>query len=308
MKLLEDTEEFKKYAGESVVTIGVFDGVHRGHRAIISKSVEEAKRRVVPSVVLTFDRNPREVICGDSPCVISPPPRKISIIESLGVDYTVVVSFDGRFASLTPAEFCREVLSRHLGALQVCVGEDFRFGAGGKGDVQVLEELGRELGFNVDVTPLLVTGNGKLSSTMIRELIGRGEVEEVMGCLGRTYTVIGKVVTGHSRGKRLGFPTANLSLDEDFCIPPDGVYAGKAILEGLKYRCAVNVGSNPTFGDKERAVEVFLLDFEGDIYGEHLEIEFHIHLRDEIEFESETDLIAQMERDVLKVKTVLSEP
>jgi riboflavin kinase/FMN adenylyltransferase len=306
MKLLEHTRDFQKYAKESVVTIGVFDGVHRGHQAIISQCVRDAQKRRVPSVALTFERNPREVVCGESPCVITAPHRKIEVLESLGIDYTISVNFSRSFASLTPAEFCEKILAGHLGTKQVCVGENFHFGRGGVGDVHTLASEGKLLGFKVDVVPLVAIELGQLSSTLIRGLIVEGRVHDVLTGLGRPYTVTGKVVAGHSRGKRLGFPTANLRLERDFCVPPEGVYAGKAVLGPRKYMCAINIGSNPTFHDKEVALEVFLIDFEGNIYGEALEIEFHHRLREEKAFAGEEQLVQQMKKDVRKTKSLLS--
>lgn len=307
MKLLKHTRDFEKYADAAVVTIGVFDGVHRGHQAIIAECVKEASRRGVPSVALTFERNPREVVCGESPCVITSPARKLEVLAELGIDFTVSVSFGRPFASMTPEEFCAHVLFEHLGAKQVCVGENFRFGKNGAGDVSTLAEQGKKLGFDLDVVPLVALDLGPLSSTLVRGLICEGRVQEVMAALGRPYTVTGRVVPGHRRGKSLGFPTANLRLERDFCVPPDGVYAGMAVLEQAKYMCAINIGSNPTFGDTQTALEVFLLDFEGNIYGESLQIEFHHRLREEKAFQGEEELIRQMRKDVKKARMLLGE-
>lgn len=306
MKILNHTEDYRKYAGESVVTIGVFDGVHRGHQEIISRCVSEASRLSVPSVALTFERNPREVVCGECPCVITPPERKLEILEALGLQFTVSVRFTKKFASMDPRLFCELLLARHLGARTVCVGENFHFGSGGSGDVDLLREAGEKLWFSVDTVPLVqIDDLGQLSSTLIRGLISEGRASEVARGLGRPYTVTGRVVAGHSRGKRLGFPTANLALDMDFCIPSDGVYAGRAALEGGRYRCAINIGSNPTFGDAVTALEVFLVDFEGDIYGEVLEIEFHHRLRDEKAFPGEKELVRQIKRDVARTRELM---
>jgi len=303
--LLHDTAEFRRYADASVVTIGVFDGVHRGHQEIISECVREADRRAVASVVLTFDMNPRGVVKGKAPCVITARARKMQIIRGLGVDYIVEIKFDAKFASLEPEEFCRQVLREHLGAAQVCVGENFRFGAQGAGDVGMLAELGRSLGYAVDVIPLVEVAGSCVSSTFIRGCIREGRVEEVLECLGRPYSVAGKVVSGHARGKALGFPTANVSLSRHFCVPAEGVYAGRAILGRKKYLSSINVGSNPTFGDHELSLEVYLLDFHGEIYGESLEVEFHARLRDEIAFESPEELRAQMANDVERTRSLL---
>jgi riboflavin kinase/FMN adenylyltransferase len=306
MRFLKHTEDYRRFESESVVTIGVFDGVHRGHQAIITECVNAAARKKVPSVALTFERNPRELVCGESPCVITAPRRKLEILEFLGVDYTVSVRFTRKFAALEPVEFCEKLLAGHLGVRRVFVGENFHFGAGGKGDVSVLKAEGKKLGFAVSSIPMVTIDDlGQVSSTLIRGLICEGRAQDVMKGLGRPYTVTGRVVAGHSRGKRLGFPTANLALERDFCVPPDGVYAGKAAFGSEKYYCAINIGANPTFGDEQTALEVFLIDFEGDIYGESLDIEFHHRLRDEKAFSSEEELVRQMERDVSKARTLL---
>lgn len=308
MKLLKHAEEFREHAGESVVTIGVFDGVHLGHQAIIRDCVHEAENRKIPSVALTFERNPRELVCGESPCVITAPRRKLEILSTLGLDFTISIRFSKRFAAMSPHEFCSRLLVEQLGAVEVCVGENFHFGAGGLGDVRTLRSAGVEFGFKVHTVPLVQLDElGQLSSTLIRGLIIEGRANAVMRALGRPYVVTGKVVKGHHRGKRLGFPTANLAMDRDFCVPPDGVYAGRAHLGRAHYLCAINIGSNPTFGDGETALEVFLLDFSGDIYGESLEVEFHHRLRDEKAFSGEEDLVLQMERDVEKARTLLVE-
>jgi riboflavin kinase/FMN adenylyltransferase len=188
------------------------------------------------------------------------------------------------------------------------VGENFNFGEGGSGNARVLTEEGKRLGFEVRTVPLVnIDGLGQVSSTLIRGLIIEGRAHDVITALGRPYTVTGKVVEGHSRGKALGFPTANLELERQFCVPPDGVYAGKARLRQKEFICAVNIGSNPTFGDTETALEVFLLDFVGDIYGKHLELEFHQRLREEKAFASENDLVRQMKKDVARARVLLGQ-
>ncbi|PKQ28235.1 MAG: bifunctional riboflavin kinase/FAD synthetase [Candidatus Anoxymicrobium japonicum] len=305
MMSLKHTRDFNKHAKESVVTIGVFDGVHRGHQEIIRECVRESEKRGVPAVALTFERNPREVVCGEKPCVITAPYKKIEILESLGLDYVISVSFSRGFSSLEPVQFCEKILAGHLGAQHVCVGENFHFGRRGAGNIETLRGEGKRLGFSVGVSSLVSVEMGQLSSTLIRGLVVEGRMRDVMLGLGRPYIITGKVIPGHSRGKRLGFPTANLLLEQNFCVPPDGVYAGKAVLGNRKYICAINIGSNPTFADTETALEVFLVDFDGNIYDELLEIEFHMRLREEIKFESEERLIEQMRKDVKKTRAIL---
>lgn len=303
--MLDATNEFKPYAERSVIAIGVFDGVHKGHQEIIGQAVKKAAMHRVPSVVLTFKRNPREIIQGNHPCVVSPQSRKAKIIEDLDADCMISVEFNKEYASMEPARFCEEILAGDLGALWVCVGEDFRFGKNGNGDVNTLIKEGKRLGFEVDVVPLIYFEREKLSSTVLRKLIKEGKIADVKKGLGRPLMLTGHIIHGHSRGKRLGFPTANLSLALDYCIPADGVYAGIACLEGNNYICAVNIGDNPTFGDGVKALEVYLLNFKGEIYGETLEVQFHYRLRDETTFKNEEELVAQMQEDVRRTKDLL---
>lgn len=305
MKLLDDSVGFKEIAEHCVAAIGVFDGIHHGHQKIIRKAVEKASVLKVPSVVFTFKRNPSESITGKHPCVLAPYKLKTEILEELNVDCMISIDFNERFASLEPDKFCENILSGDLGALCICVGEDFHFGKGGGGDAGTLREEGKRLGFEVEIIPLVYVEESKLSSTLLREMIKEGNVADVKEGLGRPFTLRGHIIHGHSRGKRLGFPTANLSLELDYCVPADGVYAGVASLEGEKYRCAINIGDNPTFGDAVKALEVFLLDFVGEVYGETIEIEFYHRLRDEITFADEKELVLQMNKDVEQTRNLL---
>jgi len=303
--LLHGTAHFQEYERESVVTIGVFDGVHRGHQQIISECVAESRRRGNASVVLTFDMNPRRVVSGDRPCVLTDRERKLALVRGLGVEYAIEIMFTSRFASLEPEEFCEDILAGHLGAKQVCVGANFRFGRDKRGDVETLSKLGGRFGYGVDVIPLVRIGGRTVSSTLVRGLIREGRMEEVSEGLGRKYSIRGKVVRGHARGKSLGFPTANVELERHFCVPAEGVYAGMAMVRDEKHVCAVNVGSNPTFGDGELALEAYILDFSEEIYGETLEVEFHHRLRDEVAFDSGDSLVRQMEMDVERARRLI---
>jgi len=305
MRVLDETARYGGQERRSAVTIGVFDGVHRGHQVIIQRCVREAAERGIPSVLLTFDVNPKQVVRGENPCVISAQEMKMELIETLGIDCSIVTRFDENLASMEPEEFCREVLVRDLGAASVCVGENFRFGKGGRGDVTALAGLGSEMGFAVIVVPLVRTESGLLSSTLVRGLIMEGKVWEVIECLGRPYALSGEVVEGHLRGRGLGFPTANLRMSSDYCVPRDGVYAGKATVGENLYSCAVNVGENPTFGDGVLAIEVYLIDFDDDIYGASMEVEFHHRIRGEIAFDDQEQLIEQMKKDVSTVESLL---
>jgi riboflavin kinase / FMN adenylyltransferase len=306
MKLLRESRDFKSHAPESVLTVGVFDGVHLGHRRIISECVREASKRSVTSVVLTFESNPRKVLSEAHPCLITSPERKLEILDSLGVDVTIVLSFTPAYSRMAASEFCRKVLKEDLGAMEVCVGENFHFGKGAEGDASYLTEIGEKMGFDVRVVKMLSLHGETLSSTLIRGLINEGRLKEVNLGLGRPFSVVGKVERGKARGKSMGFPTANLSLERPFCIPSEGVYAAVAELGGVRYPCAVNVGSNPTFENGIVAVEAYLIDFGEDIYGETVEVEFHEWIREEIAFSNQEELVLQIEDDVLKVKEILA--
>ncbi|MDD5447878.1 MAG: bifunctional riboflavin kinase/FAD synthetase [Actinomycetota bacterium] len=314
MRIIKRTSDFQERNKGSVITIGVFDGIHLGHQRIIEECVRTARFFSVPSVLLTFSRNPREITCGESPCVITDYKKKMAITESMGVDYVISIDFDPSFASMEAKQFVSEILCEHLSARCVCVGENFHFGHGGMGDVDLLTKLGKEGGFQVKVIPLLFIGGHQVSSTLIRRLISEGEMDMVSRCLGRPYSVCGKVIYGHGRGKSLGFPTANLELADDYCLPPDGVYAGKVSIGGglednetssEKKVCAINIGDNPTFGDAKLEIEVYIVDFSRDLYGQFLELEFIHRLRNEVRFGSREELIEQMRMDVSQIEKLL---
>lgn len=308
MKVLKQSADYRNYHDSSVVTIGVFDGIHRGHQLIIQDCVKEAKRLGLPSVALTFERNPREVVCGEHPCFIADPRRKLRTLSALGIDYVISTRFTKRFASITPEEFCKKLLVKHLGAKMVCVGSNFHFGSGGAGDVEMLERVGKRLGFGLHAIPLVTIEQlGQISSTLIRGMVSEGRIQDVLIGLGRPYAIRGKVIEGHGRGRSLGFPTANIMLDRDYCVPPYGVYAGNAIVRKNRYVCAINIGTNPTFGDQDVSLEVHLLEFDGDLYGKNVEVEFLHRLRDERTFAGPEELVRQMNRDVARIRELLEQ-
>jgi riboflavin kinase / FMN adenylyltransferase len=266
--------------GERAVAIGTFDGVHRGHRAVI----EAAKESGLRSMVITFEPHPRLVL-GYEVQLLSTFERRVELIEEVGPDELLVVEFTLELSRLEPEEFASRVLEP-AGTRAVYAGEDFRFGAGRRGDVALLRRLGFE------VRPVtLVEG---VSSSLIRELAAAGDVGEAAKLLGRPFELEGRVVYGDQRGGTLGFPTANLAPDAHLLVPAHGIYAGAV----GKHRAAVSVGINPHYGGTERRIEAFLLDFEGDLYGTRLRLELWERLRDERVFESEEELVAQIARDV----------
>ncbi|TDB88104.1 bifunctional riboflavin kinase/FAD synthetase [Actinomadura sp. KC216] len=295
--------------GRSVVTIGVFDGVHRGHQRIVGTAAEEARRRGLRSVVITFDPHPDEVVRpGTHPPLLASTRRRIELLEGLGTDAVVVVPFTLELSQVPPDEFVQSVLVDRLHAAHVIVGEDFRFGHRAKGDVALLRELGEKYDFTTEGMPLVANG-GRISSTYIRGRLDAGEVEAAAGALGRPHRVEGVVVRGHQRGRALGFPTANLQTLPHTAIPADGVYAGWLVCDserypGFRWPAAISIGTNPTFeGAGERTVEAYALDRDDlDLYGEHMAVDFTDRIRDTLKFESVDALIEEMHRDVARAR------
>jgi riboflavin kinase / FMN adenylyltransferase len=265
---------------ERAVAIGTFDGVHRGHRAAIAAAGDTGMR----STVVTFDPHPRLVL-GYDVQLLTTLRRRLELLEEAGADDVLVLGFTEELSRLEPEEFVTEILEP-IGTKAVVAAETFRFGRGRTGDVGLL----RRLGFDVVEVPVLEG----ISSSRIRELLGAGELRGAAGLLGRPHELEGIVVSGDQRGGTLGFPTANLAVEPHLLVPAFGIYAGAA-LDG---RAAVSIGVNPHYGGSERRIEAFLLDFEGDLYGQELRIELWERLRDERAFESEEDLVRQIGLDV----------
>ncbi|MBX7268414.1 bifunctional riboflavin kinase/FAD synthetase [Micromonospora sp. Llam7] len=294
--------------GRSVVTIGVFDGVHKGHQAAIGHAVARARERGVRSVVLTFDPHPAEVVRpGSHPAVLTEPARKAELIEALGVDVLCVVPFTPEFSRISPEAFVHDVLVEHLHAALVVVGDNFRFGHRAAGDVALLERLGRTFGFAVEGAPLVAEASTVFSSTYIRSCVDAGDVTAAAVALGRPHRLEGVVVRGDQRGRELGFPTANLLCHRYAAVPADGVYAARMIRRGQRrsHAAAVSVGTNPTFSGRERRVEAYVLDFDGDLYGERLALDFVAHLRGQVRFDAIEPLVAQIAEDVERTRRVL---
>lgn len=298
--------------GRSVVTIGVFDGVHRGHQRIVGTAVEEARRRGLRSVVITFDPHPDEVVRpGTHPPVLAGTKRRVELLEGLGTDAVLVVPFTLELSRMAPDDFVQSVLVDRLHAAHVIVGEDFRFGHKAKGDVALLRELGDKYDFTAEGMPL-VANDDTISSTYIRERIEAGEVEAAARALGRPHRVEGIVVRGHQRGRALGFPTANLETPPHSAIPADGVYAGRLVCDSDRYPdfswpAAISIGTNPTFDGVERTVEAYALDRDDlDLYGEHMAADFTTRIRDTLKFDSVEALIDQMHRDVDEIREITS--
>ncbi len=293
--------------GRSVVTIGVFDGVHMGHQATIGHAVERAKELEQPSLVLTFDPHPSEVVRpGTHPAVLTGPARKAELIADLGVDVLCVQPFTLDFSRMSAEQFVHDLLVEHLHAAVVVVGENFRFGHRAAGDVELLTRLGRTFGFVVEPAPLVSGEDGVIySSTYVRACVDAGDVSTAARVLGRPHRIEGVVVRGDQRGRRLGFPTANLLTARFTAIPADGVYAAWLARGGQRLPAAVSIGTNPTFAGQERRVEAYVLDFDGDLYGERLALDFVTRLRAMEKFDGLDSLVVAINDDVARTRQIL---
>ncbi|MGA1837850.1 bifunctional riboflavin kinase/FAD synthetase [Herbiconiux sp. 11R-BC] len=294
--------------GPSAVTIGKFDGVHAGHRAVLDELTRVARERGLTSVVITFDRHPLAQLDPLArPDALVGNQQKLELLAETGVDVTLFLPFDAALAAMPPREFAQRILHEICGASVVMVGEDFRFGAKGQGTFETLRTLGAEFGFDVDLIAEVKPGDArKVSSTWIRELLAQGEVQRAGELLGRTPSVRGMVVHGAARGRELGFPTANLSPESEGLIPADGVYAGWLIDGEERYPAAISVGSNPTFaGVPPKQVEAYVLDRELDLYDHVVDVSFVARIRGQVRFTGIEPLIAQMNDDVAVARTLL---
>ena len=303
--------------GRCVLTIGVFDGVHLGHQALINRAVSLAEDRGLPSVLLTFDPHPSEVVRpGSHPAQLTTLHRKAELVESMGIDVFCVLPFTLELSKVPPDEFVHEILIEKLHVAAVVVGENFRFGHKATGSVQTLVQLGHRFGFSVEGAKLVTVPNHQageeitFSSTYIRACINAGDVTAAEAALGRPHRLEGIVVRGDRRGHELGFPTANLSTPRYAAIPADGVYAARFSLLNTPTRAplvaAVSVGTNPTFSGRERRVEAFVLDVDEDFYGQRVAVDFIAKLRDMERFDSTEALVQEMHRDVKRTRDLLS--
>ena len=295
----------------SVVAIGVFDGVHYGHRAVVRKAVAHAHRLGAPSVVVTFDPHPDEVIRpGTHPALLTTIDHRCSLLAELGADAVCILPFSRELAALSPEAFVDQVLVSRFHAVAVTVGENFRFGHRAAGDPETLAELGAARVFIVDSEPLISGEGGVWSSTYVRGLVRAGDVASAAYSLGRAHRVEGTVVHGDHRGRELGYPTANLATTPHAAVPADGVYAARLVVapyteHAVTHLAAVSIGTNPTFDGSERRVEAHVLDLHGsddlDLYGAHVALDFVDRIRGQVRFDGPdavADLVAQMARDV----------
>jgi riboflavin kinase / FMN adenylyltransferase len=293
--------------GRCVVTIGVYDGVHRGHQVTLGQVVDRARDASQPAVVVTFDPHPLAVLRGVPPPMLTYLTFKASLLEALDIDALCVVPFTKSFSRLEPDEFVHHMLVENLHADAVVVGANFRFGYRAQGDVDLLVQLGREYGFSVHPIELAGDADTTWSSTYIRSCVEAGAVEEAAEALSRPHRIDGVVVRGDRRGRELGFPTANLEPLPFTAVPGDGVYAGWLYWGDESLPAAISIGTNPTFEGRERRIEAFVLDRDDlDLYGMHAGFGFVGRLRDTIRFDSVDALLTQMTDDVKQARALLS--
>jgi riboflavin kinase/FMN adenylyltransferase len=304
METLRSIPELSELRGPVFLAIGVFDGVHLGHQAVISTSTEHARAANGTPVVVTFDPHPEKVLRSHAaPHLLTATPHKIALIRDLGVAHLLIIKFDKQFAAIEPEDFVHQLVEHSKPLREICVGHQWSFGKNRRGNLKLLNEFGARFDFGVVGIPP-VTVNGELvSSTTIRQALEAGDLAKAAQMLGREYTILGTVVSGDNRGKKIGFPTANLSAhNEQF--PPNGVYFAEAKLDGGIYPGVVNLGYRPTVetGESERTLEIHLFDFERDIYCKDLEVRFIRFLRPEKKFENVEALARQIGLDVKQAR------
>jgi riboflavin kinase / FMN adenylyltransferase len=310
MRIVRGLEALPLSGQPAVVTVGFFDGVHLGHQAVLARTVEEARARGIRSVAVTFDRHPREVLTpGHEPRLLTGVERKADLISEAGLDVLVVLAFTPAFSRISAEAFVAETLVRGLGAEHAVMGANFTFGHKAAGTVETLPVLGAPFGLTAEGVDLVEIDGRVVSSTSIREALSEGDLAWPRLACGRRFVLDGAVVSGHGRGKGLGYPTANLETWPRLLLPGQGIYAGVAEIRGRRYRAAIDVGTNPTFGVEPLHVESFLLDFDGpDLPGESMAVEFWERLRDEVRYEHVDELVAAIARDVGRTRGLIEDP
>jgi len=290
---------------DMLLTIGVFDGVHLGHKYLISQLIKRATEQNLSSGVVTFRQHPLEILSPKTKLsYLTDISEKADLLKREGVGSVIQLSFTTETAQLSARQFAG-LLKKHLRMQGLVIGPDFALGRNREGNVDILGELGQDIGFSVTVVPPVKVNGDVVSSTAIREALADGNIKRVINLIGRPFSLKGRIATGEGRGSKLGFPTANLELDEKLALPADGVYATWAGLDGKSYRSMTNVGFSPTFDGKERTVETFILDYNGEMYGRELKIDFVERLRGEKKFETIEELKEQIAEDVKKGEDIL---
>lgn len=310
MELIEHIDEIEKPFENAVITIGNFDGVHIGHQALFHEVIEKADALGGTSIVMTFEPHPSRVLKqSDHPPLITLYEQKVELIASSGIDILICFPFTREFAAISAKEFVEDILLKRIGIKAIVLGRDYTFGRNREGNLELLQTYAENLGFEVIVADWIQTLNtqpGRISSTHTRELVMAGKVADAQKLLGRYYQIRGIVATGRNRGGRLlGFPTANITLHDELC-PKTGIYAVTVECGNKQYKGVANIGYRPTFDDHEFAVEVHILDFNDDIYGHKIRINFIQRIRDEIKFSNISELSDQIKKDIVKAREILS--
>lgn len=304
MQLIAELASFSPER-ETLLTVGVFDGIHLGHQHLIKRLTQQAATMNLLGGVVTFNSHPQNVLSPQTKLArLTTIEERIRLLRGLGVELVVPLNFSTEVAALSAREFV-SFLQVHLRMRGLIIGPDFALGRGREGDAAALQTLGQELGFTVEVVEPLISGGSLVSSTAIREALSRGDMRATSKFLGRYFRLSGPVIGGMERGHVLGFPTANIAVDSDQALPIDGVYATLGYIGDRVCKSVTNIGIRPTFGEGERTIEVFLIDFAGDIYGEKLAVELVERLRGEIKFADAKELSAQISRDVEQARSIL---
>lgn len=311
MNVINNLNEIKQQLKNPVVTIGNFDGVHKGHQAIFHQVIEKAESIHGTSVAITFDPHPIKVLKkNDAPPLITLYEQKVELIAKTGMDLLICIPFNEEFAAITADQFLEDLLVNKIGTKAIVIGKDYSFGKNREGNVAYLKKHADRLGYEVIVTDWIpVTHNmeGRISSTRIREIVMDGNVEDVVALLGRNYQIRGKVQQGRNRGGRLlGFPTANINIIDELC-PKTGVYAVTVECREGHYKGVANIGYSPTFDDHIFTIEVHLLDFNNDLYGQDIRVNFIKRIRDEKKFSNIDELAGQIKKDILTGREILSQ-
>lgn len=295
--------DVKKYA--TAVALGNFDGIHVGHRLLLENNIKKAKDNNLKPSVFLFNNHTKTILNKDKKTEVNfltSFQQKVKILEKLGIEIVYTMDFNEKVMKLSPEMFVKEILVNWLNAKLVTVGFNYKFGYKAKGDGEYLKKLGQTYGFHVDIMKPVYVDNEIVSSTSIRKFIKAGSIEKANKFLGRNFSLIGTVVKGSSRGRKLGFPTANMELNDRYIIPHTGVYKTYTNVDNNKFLSLTNIGYNPTFNEDELKIETYILDFNKNIYGSHIEVEFVEFIRDDVKFDTVDKLKSQMEKDLLYIK------
>ncbi len=308
MRIIRQLEDIEEKFTNACVTIGNFDGVHRGHQLLFNCVVQKARQAAGMSVAITFDPHPLQILRSGGIKLISTIEQKIELVEMAGIDVLIIVPFNKEFASTTANHFVEQVLVGKIGVNELVVGYDYAFGKGRTGDITFLKKQGEVHGFPVNVVDAYYEEEKLVSSTIIRKMISNGDLEDARRLLGRHYQMRGVVQVGKQRGgAEIGFPTANLQLDPEDLVPKHGVYVSQVICGGKCYGGVLNIGLNPTFGENKLLAETHIFDFNEDIYGKPIKINLLKYLRGEEKFSGIKELASQIGKDVVEAKRILSE-